>query len=204
MAYDEYITNLDHDLGIFLAGLERSGLLDSSYVIITSDHGELFERGEHGHGTPLMYEPVTKIPLLVRAPAQTSRVNVEALTSNVDILPTLLSLGGREIPSSIEGRILPELGGEVDPDRSVFSIYAKESSAFLPLSKAVATINRGGHKLIYYRGYGALDDTFELYDLQADPEEMINLAADDAMTAKKLKDELLDTWADADRPYQRG
>jgi arylsulfatase A-like enzyme len=203
MAYDEYITNLDHDLGIFLAGLERSGLLDSSYVIITSDHGELFERGEHGHGTPLMYEPVTKIPLLVRAPAQTSRVNVEALTSNVDILPTLLSLGGREIPPSIEGRVLPELGGEADPERSVFSIYAKESNAFLPLSKAVATINKGGHKLIYYRGYGDFDDTFELFDLQADPEELTNLAADDAVTAKKLKDELLDTWADADRPYQR-
>jgi arylsulfatase A-like enzyme len=122
----------------------------------------------------------------------------------VDILPTLLSLGGVEIPSSIEGRVLPELGGEADANRSVFSIFAKESSAFLPLSKAVATINKGGHKLIYYRGYGELDDTFELYDLQADPEEMTNLAADDAVTAKKLKDELLDTWADADRPYQRG
>ncbi|RJP50345.1 MAG: hypothetical protein C4583_10750 [Anaerolineaceae bacterium] len=204
MVYDEYIVNLDHELGIFLDGLEKSGLLDSSYVIITSDHGELFERGEHGHGTPLMYEPVTKIPLLVRAPGQRSRVNVRSLTSNVDILPTLLSISGQAIPSSIEGRVLPGLGGDEDPERSVFSVFAKESSAFLPLSKAVVTINKGNRKLIYYRGYNEFDDRCELYDLQADPEEMTDLSADDPAAVRKMKTELLDVWADADRRYQMG
>jgi arylsulfatase A-like enzyme len=67
MTYDEYVTNLDYELGAFLDGLDQAGILDSSYLIITSDHGEMFERGEHGHGTPLMYEPVTRMPLLVSA-----------------------------------------------------------------------------------------------------------------------------------------
>lgn len=202
MTYDEYITNLDFELGAFLDGLDQAGILDSSYLIITSDHGEIFERGEHGHGTPLMYEPVTRIPLLVRAPGQRSRVNVHSLTSNIDLLPTLLSLAGQEIPSNIEGRLLPGLGGEEDFERSVFSVFAKESSAFLPLSKAVVSINKANHKLIYYRGYDGFNDKCELYDLQADPEEMTDFSGQDTATVKKLKDELLDTWADADRPYQ--
>ena len=202
MAYDEYVTNLDYELGAFLDGLEQSGILDASYLIITSDHGELFERGEHGHGTPLMYEPVTRIPLLVRAPAQKSRVNVSSVTSNIDILPTLLALTGRPIPAGLEGRILPELGGEADPERSIFSVFAKQSSAFLPLSKAVITLNQGIHKLIYYRGYEGFDGKFEFYDLSADPEETNDLGAEDNAAAQPMKEELLDALADADRPYR--
>ncbi len=202
MAYDEYVTNLDFELGAFLDGLEQSGILDTSYVIVTSDHGELFERGEHGHGTPLMYEPVTRIPLLVRAPAQKSRVNVTSPTSNIDILPTLLALAGRPIPAGLEGRILPELGGEADPERSIFSVFAKESSAFLPLRKAVVSMNKGNYKMIYYRGYPNFDGKFELYDLSADPEETNDLSAEDNADAQSMKEELLDALADADRPYQ--
>ena len=56
--------------------------------------------------------------------------------------------------------------------------------------------------MIYYRGYDGFNDKCELYDLQADPEEMTDLSGQDTATVKKLKDELLDTWADADRPYQ--
>lgn len=202
MVYDEYVTNLDHELGIFLNDLEQAGILDNSYLIITTDHGELFERGEHGHGTPLMYEPVTRIPLIVRAPGQESRVDVRSLTSNVDILPTLLSIGGQVVPAGIEGRLLPGLGGEADPNRGVFSVLAKESSAFLPLSKAVVTLNKGVHKLIYYRGYAGFEDKVEFYDLEADPEELNDLGADAPASMNAMKDELLDALADADRPYQ--
>ena len=203
MTYDEYLTNLDHDLGAFLDGLEKSGILDSSYLVITSDHGEMFERGEHGHGTPLMYEPVTRVPLLVRAPGQTSRVNVASLTSNLDILPTLLSLAGQTIPADIEGRLLPGFGGKEDYERSVFSVFAKESSAFLPLSKAVVTMNKRNYKLIYYRGYPDFDGKFELYNLADDPEEMADLDGANPAFANSLKDELLDALAEADRAYRK-
>ncbi|MDO8755668.1 MAG: sulfatase, partial [Anaerolineales bacterium] len=177
LTYDQYVTNLDHEFGIFVEGLEASGILEKSYLIVTSDHGEIFERGEQGHGTPLMYEPVTRIPLLVRAPGQRSRVNVDALTSNVDLLPTLLSLAGQPIPDGLEGRILPSLGGADDSERGIFSVFAKESSAFLPLAKAVVTMNKSDLKMIYYRGYNGFDGKCEFYNLKDDPEEMNDLGA---------------------------
>ena len=70
--YDEYVANLDAEFGRLLDHLEASGLLDSSYLIFTSDHGELFERGASGHSTPLVFEPLIRIPLLISAPGSAS------------------------------------------------------------------------------------------------------------------------------------
>lgn len=200
--YDAYLADVDQEVGLFVRGLNQAGLLDSTYLIITSDHGELFERSEVGHGSPLMYEAVLKIPLLVLPPGKTERRDVYSPTSNVDLLPTLLSIAGREIPSHIEGRLLPGLGGKEDADRSVYSVFAKENSSFLPLTKAVASIVKGTDKLIYYRGYPGYDEKFELYRLAEDPDELRDLAADDPVTAKRLRDELLDTWNTAEHSYQ--
>jgi arylsulfatase A-like enzyme len=201
--YDSYIADLDHEIGLFAKDLKKNGLLDSSYVIITSDHGELFERSEQGHGTPLLYEPVIKIPLIILAPGQAERRDVYSPTSNVDLVPTLLSIAGKEIPPEIEGRILPGLGGAEAPDRSVFTVFAKENSSFLPLTKSVTAIIKGANKLIYYRGYPAnYDEKFELYNLKDDSDELRDLIADDPITAKRLKEEMLDSLYNADRLYR--
>ncbi len=85
-------------------------------MIVTSDHGELFERGELGHATALMYAPVTHIPLLISAPKQQARSDFHSVTSNVDLLPTLLNIAGKEIPEWVEGKILPGFGGNEDAD----------------------------------------------------------------------------------------
>jgi len=61
-AYDEYLLSWDEEAGRLFDFLEDSGILENNYVIITSDHGELFERGEVGHFTPLIYSPVMPIP----------------------------------------------------------------------------------------------------------------------------------------------
>ena len=203
MFYDSFVTNVDYEVGRFIHGLEKTGILDSSYLIITSDHGELFERGDYGHGSPLMYEPVVHVPLIIHAPGQTERRDVHSLTSNTDLLPTILSLAGREIPSSTEGRLLPGLGGTEDAERSVFTVYAKENSSFLPLDTSVMSMRKGEHQLIYYRGYPGYDDRMELYDLENDAEEMQDLSEKDIATAKRMREELLDMASAADRPYQR-
>ncbi|HLO18435.1 MAG TPA: sulfatase-like hydrolase/transferase, partial [Anaerolineales bacterium] len=65
--YDEYIADVDAEFGRVLSDLEKSGVLQNSYAIVTSDHGELFERGELGHASALMYAPITHIPLLISA-----------------------------------------------------------------------------------------------------------------------------------------
>ncbi len=190
--YDRQIAHIDREFGKLITRLEENGTLDTSYVILTSDHGELFERGFIGHGTQLMYEPVIRIPLLIHAPRQTARQDVFSLTSNIDILPTLLSVAGRDVPAEVDGRLLPGLGGAVDDDRPIFSILANENSAFAPIKKAVISMRKRSHKIIAYLGYEGFDQVYELYDLENDPEELVDLSSRDSGKLKSLKEELLD------------
>ena len=197
--YDEFITNLDFEIGLLLDHLRNSGLTDNSYVIITSDHGHLFERGEHAHGTALMYESVIHVPLIISAPGQTQRSDVYVPTSSIDVLPTLLHLGGQPIPNDLPGKLLPGLGGIEDPNRSIFSMVAKTNSAFLPFTVCTVTITRGSHKLIHYVGYPGYDGRSELYDLQEDPDEKKDLIDRDPEIGRILKQELLESLDAANR-----
>jgi arylsulfatase len=174
-AYDEFIANLDAEFGRLLDHLEMTGRLDDSYLILTSDHGELFERGVRGHDTPLLFEPVIRIPLLVSAPGQRERVDIHALTSSVDLMPTLLNIAGVPIPGECEGRVLPGLGGTDDPERDIWAMEAKMNTTHGPLDFATMTLIQGPYKLIYYHGYRDYADNYEFYDLDNDPEERLNL-----------------------------
>ena len=198
--YDEYIASIDWEIGNLFDIFEQNGVFEDSYVIVTADHGEMFERGEVAHTTPLLYAPVTNIPLLISAPGQKIRRDVYSPTNAVDILPTVAQLTGNSIPDWVEGGPLPGLGGEEDVERSTFSVEAKKVSSFGPLDIATISMYKGTHKLIYYTGYEAAD-SFELYDLEADAEEMEDLYPAQPAIIKKLSEELLDTFSDANKPY---
>ena len=201
-SYDEYIASLDWKFGRLLDAMEGAGIFENSYVVITSDHGEMFERGEKEHATVLLYDPVVHIPLMVSAPGQKVRHDVYAPTHAVDVLPTILQLVGKPIPSWSEGRLLPGLGGEEDMERSHFVVEAKNSPAFQPFRKATIAMQKGNHKLICYTGYEP-EDTFELYDLHADIEELDDLYPAQPAIGKRMKEELLDSLLDANKPYMK-
>ncbi len=176
--YDGYLANIDAEIGKLIATLEKQGVLDHTYFIITSDHGESFERGMSGHFTPLLYETLIRIPLIIIAPGNQSRKDCFTLTNSIDILPTILTIAGKEIPSSCEGSLLPRLGGSDDPKRSIITMDAKENPAFKPLKRATFALIRGNYKLIYYLGYGGMyQDYYEFYNLEEDPEELQDLKA---------------------------
>jgi arylsulfatase A-like enzyme len=201
--YDQQIAHVDGEFGILIDNLRDEGVLDNSYVVVTSDHGETFERGFYGHGGPLLYEPQIKIPLLISAPGQSTSHSVYDSTSNIDLLPTLLSLAGRDIPFILDGQILPGFGRDEDGSRSIFSMYAAENSVFLPLKKAAISMHKGPYKLIAYFGYPDYDDIYEMYNLASDPEELHDLSQEDTNNFSSLKEELLDTLDRANRPYER-
>jgi arylsulfatase A-like enzyme len=191
--YDRYIANVDFEFGRLLDFLEAKGILDTSYVIITSDHGEMFERGVEAHDTPLLYDPVVRIPLLVSAPGQTARQDITIPTSSVDVLPTVVHLSGGEVPAWCEGQVLPGFGGPGDAERSVFIVEAKDNRAFRRLTRASFALRKGRNKLTYYAGYpeNGEEEAFELYDVEQDPEELSNLYNPDVAIARLLRDELL-------------
>jgi arylsulfatase A-like enzyme len=194
--YDAFIADLDSEFGATLDFLEQSGALDDSYVIVTSDHGEMFGRGEIGHGSSLLYDPVIHIPLLVSTPGQTARRDIQARTSNVDFAPTLLSLAGKEAGPG-DGQLLPGFGGAEDDQRSVFSMVAKNTAQAAPFKTGSVTLMKGEYKLIHYFGHPGYDDSFEMYSLASDPEEKRDIYSADFPEATHMQDELLDALENA-------
>lgn len=198
--YDQFVANLDNEFGRLLDNLESSGLLENSYVILTSDHGEIFERGAHGHSMPLVFEPNIRVPLMISAPGQRQRQDVFALTSNVDLLPSLLHIAGLPAPDWSEGLALPGLGGVEIPDRSIYVVEAKANPSYKPLRKATVALIRGPYKLIHYMGYRYYRDNYEFYDLEKDPEELDNVYLSHP-AAKDLQAELDQKLAEVNQPY---
>ncbi len=201
LKYDQYLADTDHAFGEFIDQLDSTGVLDNSYFILTSDHGESFERGYFGHAGPYVYEPSIHIPLLISAPGQVTRRDFDSVTNSVDVLPTLLSISGREIPDWCEGEVLPGFGREVRDlqTRATFTVEAKYSSAFGTLPTISIAMRRGNFKMIYYKGYNDIADpyyegVFEMYNLAEDPEELNDLVNVELSLARDMKDELLSAY----------
>jgi arylsulfatase A-like enzyme len=201
--YDEYLAFADDEFGRLHDFLEGSGILDTSYVILTSDHGQLFERGVHGHVNELLYEPLLHVPLLISCPGQRQRVDVHTPTSCVDLLPTLLAAFGQPVPDWCQGQVLPGPGGSTDTgERSIFALEAKGSAVYRPLSPGTVALIRGRHKLIHYFGYPGYEDEYELYDLENDPEELEDRYGVDRDIASELEHELEQKLQEVNRPYE--
>jgi len=203
--YDEFILYADAEFYRFFNNLQESGLLENTWLILTSDHGEIFERGVQGHINELLHQPLVRIPLLIFEPGQQTRQDVHEATSAVDVLPTLLHLTGQEIPSWCEGEVLPPYrDSELTRDRSVFALEAKNNNQSSPITTGTGMIVKGGYKLMYYFGYDTLKENeakYELYDLENDPEELYNLAKPKLNLTEDLLDELKAKIEEADKPY---
>lgn len=186
--YDEFIAYADHEFGRLIDYMDRNGILEDTCVILTSDHGELFERGIWGHTTPVLFEPVIRVPLLISRPGQRKRQDVHSHTSCVDLLPTLLGLAGMDKPDWCEGEVLPSFR-ESGPatDKSVFCVEAKSNPKYTPLDKRSVSVIRENFKFVHYLGYEEYDDVYEMYDLNNDPEELNNIYAYKKSIASELK-----------------
>ena len=187
--YDEYIANVDAEFGRLLDFLDSTGYLENSYIVLTSDHGQAFERGLHGHTTELLYEPLIKVPLLISSPSQKERKDFHVPTSCIDLLPTLLKISDQSI-NGCEGLVLPGFGGQENEDRPIFSMVAKTNPVYAPLTKATVAMIKGDYKLIWYGDYPDYRNVYELYNLEDDPEEMNDLYDSRSSLSQFLQKEL--------------
>lgn len=201
--YDEYIAYVDAEFGRLFYTLAQQGVLENTWLVLTSDHGEIFERGILSHGGQTLHEPLLRVPLLISAPGQKSQIDVLTPTSSVDLLPTLLHVTGQPVPDWAEGEALPPYRQtEINSDRSIFALQAKENPKYGPLREATAAIVKGDYKLTYYYGYYGVDPFVELFNLANDSEELNDLAQTKRGLAKDLLNELKAQVEKADEPYR--
>lgn len=173
------VVDNDDNLGRIIELLERSGKLDDTCVVVTSDHG--FFLGEwRMYDKRFMHEPSIRVPFMVRYPQMVKAgTTSDKMTLNVDIAPTLLELAGVPVPASMHGRsLVPLLKGEsVENWRKdwLYEYYEYPQWEHVRPHRGVRTER---HKLIHYYKLADFPDEpeeFELYDLQKDPGELNNL-----------------------------
>jgi arylsulfatase A-like enzyme len=173
--YDGEIRFTDFHVGKVLDRLREKGLLDSTVVLILSDHGEeFFEHGNKGHHRTV-YEEAVRVPFALRLPGGVhARKEIPAQVSTMDVFPTLLDAAGFTLPSDLEGESLAAwLGGKESTREAVFSDFYDKKGFNLqvarrtPERKTIQHFNRITHPK---------KGPFEEYDLAADPVEKRNLA----------------------------
>jgi arylsulfatase A-like enzyme len=175
--YAGEVSYLDHHLGRLLDGLEERGVLKDSLVVLTGDHGETFwEHGDFWHHGASVYETNVHVPLLVRMPDGCG-LEIEDPVSTVDVYPTVLDLIGVSLPEGVDGiSLAPALEGGSLPERATFS----EATQPLAVEKdGLVWANQFKSKSVRRGKWKYIDtpylQTGELFDLEVDPGERINL-----------------------------
>ncbi len=199
--YDEFIASWDYETGRLFDFLKESGLTQNSYIFVTADHGELFERGIKGHFTKLIYDPLIHVPLIISSPGQSARQDVHSFTSSVDVAPTIANLTGHPVQPWMEGQLLPALGGYEDEHRSIFSMDAKMNSSFGPLKNFSVSLTRDHHRLTWYSYPKDQYEKFEFFDLDNDYDELKDLFPVSPDLALEMQDELMQKITDVNRPF---
>ncbi len=196
-AYYAMIELLDAQLGRLLDHLEAVGQLDDTIVVFHSDHGEML--GDHGllYKGCRFFEGLVHVPLVVRWPERFRAGLVsDALVELVDLAPTLLDAAGLEVPGYMQGRsLVPLLAGEADPHRHKTSVVAEFNDALgstrVPMPSHATMHFDGRFKTVVYHALGL----GEIFDLEEDPDEFVNLW--DAPAMQGAKAELLHRHLDA-------
>jgi hypothetical protein len=125
-AYDGAATYADLQVGVLMAALEQRGLLETTWVIVLSDHGEeLGERGLFDHRLG-MSEALLHVPLIIRPPGGLDAAQIKAQPVGlIDVLPTVLEQAGVPAPAGIHGQSLLNSGQDQEPAPVHRAIFAE-------------------------------------------------------------------------------
>ena len=204
--YYQQIYAIDVAVGMIRKALAEAGVEKNTVIFYTSDNG--FMNGSHGYGSKVIpYEESVRVPLIIFDPRHKNsgaKMRCDALTGNVDFLPTILRLAGQEVPENVDGRDLMPL-------------YEDPTAA---IHESLPLINVWGPKQVHSFGVvtkqwkyiywpydeGDFEKAEELFDTASDPGELKNLA-DVTFATTELKemrrryDQAVDHWRQNAVPY---
>ncbi|MFQ5590745.1 MAG: sulfatase [Phycisphaerae bacterium] len=201
--YDGAIRRLDGKLKTILGRLRELGLGEDAAVIVTADHGEEFmEHGRIGHGQSLLYDEVMHVPLVAHVPGGPRGVQRRELVSQVDLAETVASIAG--LNGELPGQNLLDPVAKPRPVCAEMRIRHKYTQCIrtarwklyrryvLNCNDADARSSRSPRDLV---GTCSYQLTHELYDMDADPQEHVNMAEKPACAAARAGLEAdLDQW----------
>ena len=165
-AYYACITQVDYALGRLFARMREMNLLENTWIIFTSDHGDM--QGDHHFGAKSVFlEGSAHIPMIIRPPhasfesSELSGVRCDTMVDLADVMPTVLSVAGVEVPKQADGCSLLELIDSKE-DRVFFGSCADDYYAVIKNNIKYMWTPVGGGEL--------------MFDLNADPHETNDLA----------------------------
>ena len=198
----EMVTGVDESVGRLLEALDRTGELENTFFVVTSDHGYFY--GEHGLNAQrrLAYEGSVRIPMVIRYPGLIEPGSrPEQMVLSIDLASTVLHLAGQEPEDPMQGASLVAILGGGDPQDWRTSLLIEHhsdpddylrgapgpgrASEFVRvLGMGYKAVRTERYKYIRYTDLEGMD---ELYDLEVDPHEMNNLI-DSPDAAQLLED----------------
>ena len=170
-AYFASISYVDHWVARLREVLSRHRLDENTVIILTSDHGDML--GERGLWYKMsFFEHSVRVPFIVHHPSRFESGRVAARASLLDLAPTLIELAGAEPDPALEGdSLVPLLHGGTAPsfgDRTVAGEYLGEGAV-----APIVMLRRGEWKYV-----SCPADPPQLFNLDTDPHELANVAAD--------------------------
>ncbi len=184
-AYYACITQIDYSLGLLFARMREMRLLENTWIIFTTDHGDML--GDHHMGAKTVFlEGSAHIPLIVRPPtacwseALRGGKRVDAMADLTDIMPTIVDLAGVDLPDGIEGMSLVDLAAGGEEERTFVGNCRNTHFGII----------RGKYKYTWT----AIGGDALLFDLAEDPYEQRDLvrAGGYESTIKELRQVLID------------
>ena len=175
--YFRLVEKVDALIGQLMDSLSRKGLDKNTLVIFTSDHGD-------GHGAhqwnqkTALYEEVVRIPFIMRPPGgvKGGAVSDFLVSNGLDIFPTACAAAGAPVPEGLRGaNLLPAAGGET-PDPAREAVFVETN--FGLDSKRVCQGRAVRTQRWKYNVYDSGPCPEQLFDLAADPGEMVNRAVE--------------------------
>ncbi|MDF7823553.1 sulfatase-like hydrolase/transferase [Pontiellaceae bacterium B12227] len=181
--YFALITHMDDQIGKIFQALEKTGQADNTYIVFTADHG--LAVGHHGFvGKQNMYDHSMRPPFLLSGPGVKAGAKIDVPIYLQDVVPTALDWAGGGTDAVDFKSLLPLLQGETAHYDAIYGAYMGRQRM----------ITKGGWKLIAYPNIGIK----RLYNLQKDPMEMTDLAANPEYAARlKQLTAMLETEMDA-------
>lgn len=187
------VTHLDDEVGAMIEALKKNGLYENTIIIFASDNGPSAEGGHDpnyfGGAAPetsgrkgILHEGGVRVPFMIAWPNHIKKGSTKAMFAFQDVLPTLLTAAGGKVPADIDGvSMLPMLTQKGEQQEHPYFYWE------FPTFGGQAAVRMGKWKALALNINGKEGTKFHLYDLEADPLEQKDLAAENPEVMRQIQ-----------------